>query len=221
METQKSFNFSFATSTIKIKPDAKRIKQYDLYYKKYLLISIILGVLSSLAIYFTYSLYASSHYIWGSILGLITLILLFFTSATYKSSRPGVYNSGLLTSAVIVNESPLYILALANLESTNPDKVTLGCQKLDVKDLPGHTIRVGERIPCISMFGGSDGDLHANFEPRPICWATERTSDIEDAISKIEDDEWEILERLIVKAKDLKTDTVFKLDADLNFIVTE
>lgn len=219
MTDDKILNFSVASSTVDIVPDKQRIKKYDLYYKGYIRFSLLHLFISVGTTYGLINLYLTNHYIWASLLVPVALIFLFFSYSMYNGSKPQVYNQGLLVPAVITSTHPLEIVALANLESSNPDGVTWGCKRIDIKALPDHSIMIGERVPCIALFSSPSDGIYTFFEPRPLTWATSDKANILNALQQIEPEEWELLNSVAKRVNELKINSLAKIDKDQNFVV--
>ena len=220
-EQKQKLSLSYATRKVNIVPDKNRVKKHDRYVKKYNKTFMICLLITSLVCYADIRLFASGHYIWASVLALGCLVLLFYTFAIFQASSPGVYNTGLLVPAIISNTEPLEILVLANMEMSDAANEAFALQRIQVKDLPGQSISIGAKIPCIAMFGGSNGELHGHFEPRPLCWATGQETDLKNAISMIEEKEWELFRSKLPVANDLELEKEVLLNANNEIIIAE
>ncbi len=167
-KTGKMLNLSTATYAMNIKPDEDQIKKFDEYRGKtntlkYTVIALVL-LFGGLSAY----LFQTGHWIFGSISVIITLLLLLFSLSIGNNSA---YESGLITPAIIIETNPIKIIALADMRSEeDQEKIILGCKKMTLKNLPNHHIKIGEKVPCVSLFSMAHKGYRQNFEPRPISW---------------------------------------------------
>ncbi len=213
----KSVNLSIASRAMNLKPDNEQIKQFDEHAKrtnkfrnKLILVLLFIGGLS---VY----LFTTGHWVFASILAVITLLVLFFTM---NISNTTVYESGLIIPAIIINTNPIKIITLADMRSdVDEQKLIWGCQKITLKNLPNHKIEIGEKIPCVSMFGMAIKGYSRHFEPRPLSWGFANPNYISEVVDLITNDdecpnfanEWEILEKLIdvMKTSDKENEVLF------------
>jgi hypothetical protein len=79
--------------------------------------------------------------------------------------------------------------------------------------------RLGEQVPCVSLFGQTteDGAVYLNFEPRPLAWGTDDQRVIVQARQAIDDDEWGLLPQLTAAyaASEKNDDGIAYFDANL------
>ncbi len=223
-------NLSAASRAMNIEPDEDQIEKFDEYEVKanplkYVALILTVGCLS-LSVYSFYT----GHWIWGSFLVPITLFLgmLSFSLGKGSVTKRIAYENGLIIPAIIIELNPIKIIALADMRSSSEqEKVIWGCQKMTINNLPNHKIEIGERIPCVSLFGMAVRGYRRHFEPRPISWGYKNEEFISKTIafiSKDNDDllfesEWVILEKLVDEMKGVKEEKeVVFFDATLNRI---
>ncbi|MBS9784046.1 DUF3239 domain-containing protein [Candidatus Gracilibacteria bacterium] len=226
-DTGENINFSIASRAMNIEPDKKQIKKFDEYAKQTTkfrnkLILVLLTILG-LSIY----LFVIGHWIWGSIVAVVGLLFMFFVVSINNTT---VYKNGLIVPAIIIDINPIKIIALANMCSEENQKLIWGCQKITLKNLPNHKIEVGEKIPCVTMFGIAIDGYRRHFEPRPISWGYKNPKYITEVVDLITNDdecpnfnnEWGILENLTNTMKEFeKENEVVFFDENLNKVEME
>ncbi|WP_327143535.1 DUF3239 domain-containing protein [Nocardia sp. NBC_01327] len=110
-----------------------------------------------------------------------------------------LYAAGELVPAVVSKtDGPgATLLALVDLAKPNADGPRYALVTRTVRALPGHRIRVGERVPAVTVridrAPGSVGDLWQSVSAMPIAWGTRDLNVIERARSEIREVEWELL----------------------------
>lgn len=214
----KVFNLSRATRAVNMLPDKKKLKKYDEYIAKYKTmawVSLLLGAgLVAVAIW----LWQSNHGIISVLTGIISLFPFWMAYTTSSAASGAAYESGLLVPAIIVNTQPVEILTLADMRSgsSSPNGPVWGCRRLRLKALPMHNLQPGERVPCAAFFGSSTDGIYAHYEPRPLCWATDDTHQIEAAVQEITREEWEILDILKEKVAAVTPDDVVYFNGNLS-----
>ncbi len=197
--TGKTFNFSQATRTSDIEVDAAWMKQHDeqrpqfmkLIWQRLVPGFILLGVAAVLYVY--------GHWVYGSIAILAALSLLFFACLYYNAAGSAAYTSGALLPAIVVRTAPIELLALANVDCSEEDAdldAQWAYKRFSVKRLPVHRVELGERVPCIALFGGAQDGRWTRFDPRPLCWATSDAAAIRRNIERIDDSEWDMLSHI-------------------------
>lgn len=189
------YGFSQASRALNLSPDLARLKKYDIYLKANTKTYNILTLLSLLTIAGTVLAFGTGHWIIGIITTIISLVLLFLLLLYRGLVKGGAYENGLLIPGMVSSVQPLELIALADMRS---DETTYtvpqwGCKKIEPEALPLHTLQVGEKVPCVAMFGMAGDGLRNNFEPRPVSWATADNRDIEQAIRAIDEEEWALL----------------------------
>lgn len=109
------------------------------------------------------------------------------------------YSTSELVPAIVAEIRPRGVTLLALVDRAVdrsagklPALATRSCEKI-----PGHELRVGERIPCVAVVGNRNtrrGDNTYQFiSPMPIAWATPDTAVIQRCITEIPAGEWERL----------------------------
>ena len=193
-----NLNLSHATRAVHITPDLERLAKYDEYPAK-----VRKQKLKNLAWFLIFAVptakLISMGYVWWSIIpGILSLWNLFWFIAHKNASPQAVYEKGLLCGAIIVNENPLQIAVMSEMQTSEDDPTCWGIKCFDVKELPLHKISKGERVPCSVMFGGAMpfSGLWGEMEPHPVCWATADVPVLEKAKQAIDENEWRTLETL-------------------------
>jgi hypothetical protein len=210
----KSMNLSVATRALHITPDLERLAKYDEYpakVRRQKLKNLLWFLIFAAP---TATLIAKGYEWWAIIPGVLAIWNLFWVVAYSNASPQKVYESGLLCGAIIVNENPLQIAVMAEMQTSEEAPVCWGVKRFDVKELPLHNIKTGERVPCSVMFGGAlpFGGVWSQMEPHPVCWATADTSLLERAGEAIDEDEWRTLSTLAGLAAE-RTDVDYSKDA--------
>lgn len=195
----KPLNFSQATLGSKITIEKKLIEKYDIYAakaKKTSKFAIFMSfILTSLSI----KLFLNGNWVIGIITIILALISLFLFFMFRGVAIGGAFESGLLVPGMIVNTNPIEIVVLANISNSEDEqKKQYACKKTKVK-LPLHQITLGEKVPCVAMFGGANNGIYTNFEPRPLVWACSSFEEITSEINRIDQSDWEYLD--VVKNK--------------------
>lgn len=209
----KSVNLSTATRALHITPDMERLARYDDYPEKARKIMWKQFAYAALFAVPTIVLIAKG-YIWWAILPALPCLWCLLIGFLHRNASPqAVYESGLLCGAIIVNESPLQIAVMSEMQTSETDPTCWGVKRFDVKELPLHTIKNGERVPCAVMFGGAMpfSGLWSMMEPHPVCWATADTALVEQARQTIDENEWRTLETLVSLAAE-RTDVDYSKD---------
>ena len=196
----KSFNLSQASRSTNVTPDLERLKKYDIYQEKSkkdklrtLMWCLVFGGITATLI--------SKGYVWWSILpGVIVLYNLFLLVMQLIASPSMAFSSGLLVPGLVVGVNPIKLLVLAEMQSGEDDPTCWGLKMLSLNDWPEAHPKIGDRVPCASLFGGSFKGVWMNMEPRPLIWGTGDPDVLSEALSSIEDHEWEVLDQLKDKA---------------------
>ena len=115
---------------------------------------------------------------------------------------------GVLNPAIIakIDGDNIGLLVLAEL--TTGSKIEWGIHSMQVKKLPGHEIKIGEKVPVTCSFLGDtiEGeDIFTSLIVTAIAWGTPDISVIRKSINSIPDIEWNALEQLIDR-HDYKSD---------------
>ncbi len=189
------YGLSQASRALNLCPDLARLKKYDIYLKANTKTYHILAALLLLMVSGTVLAFGTGHWIVGIVTGIVSLVLLFLWLLYRGLIKGGAYENGLLIPGMVSSVQPLELITLADMRSDETTYTTpqWGCKKIEPEALPLHTLQVGEKVPCVAMFGMAGDGLRNNFEPRPVSWATADNQDIEQAIRAIDEEEWALL----------------------------
>lgn len=218
-EQGESFNFSSASRAANFRPDIDRVKRYDIYQRKYTRLTRIVQGVGVLMGAWAVRLGTTGHGSWAVVVVVLALLILLIGYMIGRGANASIYASGLLIPAHIVALEPLQLVALAtmNNDEETTDEI-YGIRRVTLTELPGHTLRVEERIPCAAGFGGSNLGGWGYFEPRPLVWATDDPAIIQGATEAIPDAEWNRLTQLTRRLPDLTDEHIAFYGADLTFI---
>lgn len=160
--------------------------------------------------------------IWGGIVAVVALLLLFMRIKKGRYSADfirGVYTKGLLTPAIVRKTEPLTILAFGTLTAHSDAPTRYGCMEFKVSALPGHKLKVGERIPCAAMYKpGATASYWGYFEVHPLCWATDDMNAVSQNAEHIPAEEWESLENLSKTLPSADINLLYTLDENFTYI---
>lgn len=112
-----------------------------------------------------------------------------------------------LVPAVVAEVRPRGVTLLALVDQavdrsagSMPALASRSCEKI-----PGHEVRVGERVPCVAVVGNRNargGDNTYQFiSPMPVAWATPDKAVLRRLIGEISGGEWEQLRQSIDKVE--------------------
>ena len=119
------------------------------------------------------------------------------------------YATSELVPAIVAEVRPrgLTLLALVDRAVDRsagklPALVTRSCEKL-----PGHEVKVGERVPCVAVVGnrsarGKD-NLYQFISPMPIAWATGDAAVLRRCAKEIPAGEWERLRQNLDRVEEI------------------
>jgi hypothetical protein len=197
-------NNSMASRAVNIEPDMRKMRQLDIYHQNYrkLLRGWGLAGLGLLAV--GVGLWYFGHPVWGSIFGVLALPVLFIASRLPQTLKGDAYRNGLLIPGIVSNLNPLTITCLTDVRTGDDENeaegIVWGVKEVVAPQLTVHPERLGEQVPCVSLFGETDtaGEIYLNFEPRPLAWGTDENSIIAQARQAIDDEEWGLLPPLSV-----------------------
>lgn len=223
-------NGSVATRAVNLEPDMQRVRRYDIYHHRYRSLLKTWGGAGLALLAVGVALCWFGHPWWGSLPILLSLPVLFIAARLPQTLRGDAYRNGLLIPGVITNLAPLTLLCVTDIrtssgeddenEAAGASPVFWGAKEVVIEQLPLHPAQVGEQVPCVSLFGGSDeeGEYYLNFEPRPLVWGTDSVNSIEQARDAIDDEEWLLLPLLAraYASAEKNEDGVAYFDADLN-----
>lgn len=146
--------------------------------------------------------------------GLTFLLIIIQNKDNAKSYLRLVYEEGVATPAIVTKTEPLTVYALGNLDYSGENQI-YGLKWFELGKIPGHQLRVGERVPCAAMFDESkERSQFRRFRIHPYCWATGRKEVLEEKILEIGEKEWELLKRAYEKHNDLEHLEILELKPD-------
>ena len=213
-------NNSVASRAVNIELDMRKVRRLDIYHLNYskLLRGWGLAGLGLLAV--GVGLWYFQHQIWGSVFGVLALPVLFIASRLPQTLKGDAYRNGLLIPGIISNLNPLTITCLTDIRTgDDTDEVLWGVKEVVVPKLTVHPERLGEQVPCVSLFGETDaeGEHYTNFEPRPLAWGTDDNGIIAQARQAIDEEEWLLLPQLAVAygSSEKNDNGIAYFDADL------
>ena len=120
----------------------------------------------------------------GNLALLVFFAALFFLNRICKGMAR-IFENGLLTPGVVVSESPLQFVVLANMNTGFGDGA-LAVQRFKVDRLPSHPNKVGTRFPCVSYFqDGPEVEVYGSFSAEPLSFATGRRKVLDSRLEKI------------------------------------
>ena len=89
-----------------------------------------------------------------------------------------------------------------------------GCQLCIVGDGDWRgRYRVGDRIPCSSMYGDRDEEvgIWRSMEILPLIWGTDNPADLRACVEAIDESEWCMLDELAPLTEGLETDVLYRI----------
>lgn len=193
----KSFNFSNASRTAQLTVNKALVNKYDEYHTRYIKLSWRYFGVFIIFLSIALKLYAGGHWAWALLPTLIALFAAFRFYTHRNAAGTSAYTSGLLVPAMVASTQPLELLALADVNATENEPPQWAYKHFAVNALPLHQPVVGERIPCVALFGGKVYDRWTNFEPRPLCWATDDAEVLKSNMEAIEEHEWNLLAGIV------------------------
>lgn len=198
-------NGSVATRAVNIDPDMDKVKRLDIFHSRYQWLLYYWGGIAATLLLVGGALCAFHHPVWGGILLALSLPVLFIALQLPQTLRGDAYRNGLLIPGIITSLEPLTITCLADVrtgaeESAEAPGVAWGVRQVVIKQLTVQPERLGEQVPCVSLFGATSQDeaYYVAFEPRPLAWGTDSAALIEQARKAIDDDEWLLLPPLAI-----------------------
>jgi hypothetical protein len=117
----------------------------------------------------------------------------------HRSSIDKLYADGELVPAVVSETHPSGVVLLALVDVSKPDttdpRYAFVIRK--VRDLPGHQMRAGERVPSVAVRTDRAprqvGERWQSVSAMPIAWGTRDGKVIERACAAINETEWRLL----------------------------
>ncbi len=224
MKWGETLNGTATERSIEYEVDHARVIQNDPFLKRNLKMKrIYLVALLMLASLIGKMLTKETGY-WTLIPGVVFLYVLFRYNLLRAVKPDSPYVSGMITPAMIVKTEPVTLAAMSLVNMNEGDEPVRGFKTFTVPDLPGQELRVGEKIPCSSLFGGPMplARVYSEFEPHPLCWATADKKVYEEAVEVISSElegEWEALEQVAAQLVDdpaVKKNKMVFLDENYN-----
>ena len=221
-------NNSMASSAMNIAPDVAQIEKYDTLKGPTTIIDYLVWVITALVAAGVIYLFLTGHWIIGALGVILTAFcaMVSYYTVTSTAAKQMTYEDGLLVPGMIVNLSPLEIIVLVNMCSSEDTPTTYGCKKIQVGSLPGHAIEVGEEVPCATLFLGSKDGCYQTFMPRPICWGYSDSEKIKSAAAAIFSEEdyesvgggWDALRQIAPVMANQAPEKIVLFNADLQVI---
>lgn len=193
---------SIATRGCRIKVDAKRLRRCDEHTasarrSRNLYLVLLLFLFGGMI-----WLFATGHWIWA----VIPLFGAVYTGLLSRAYQLVVdvdpYASGLLVPGTVVDPVQGKIVVLANVDCCDLENdlrqqrpAQWACRRICVKNLSPHQLKVGERVPCVALFGNPDETVqrYKFFNPYPLAWATADLEAINRDAERISQGEWNLL----------------------------
>jgi hypothetical protein len=193
-------NGSVATRAVNIDPNMQKVRRLDIFHHRYQSLLYYWGGMGVALLLAGSALCAFHHLVWGGILLVLSLPIFFIASQLPQTLRGDAYRNGLLIPGIISSLSPLTLTCLADIRtgdeaSADAPGIAWGVRQVIIKELTVQPARLGEQVPCVSLFGVTSQDeaYYTAFEPRPLAWGTDDGRLIEQARQAIEQEEWLLL----------------------------
>ncbi len=138
------------------------------------------------------------------------------------------YLLGKLVPGVIASLDPLRIVVMTETH-TDLSVPLWGVRTFRVKELPGHTLRLHEKVPCFVLFNrweGSGGSLYTAhwdlpgappYSVRPLCWAKPDPLYIQRTIRFIDPEDWDRVQQGVYLLKNPPSGVVLPENETLYF----
>ncbi|UGS42784.1 DUF3239 domain-containing protein [Pseudocitrobacter corydidari] len=204
-------NDSYAIRHLHFPINIKHSIRYNQEWHSDIIVIILLvttSILSTVLSYYFFDIKEGWRAITGGIFAIISLALfIFLLLAIHKTGKPHTFfKRGVLNPGIICHIGDGYVGILVLAELTI-NATSWGLVSLQAKRLPGHNLTLGERIPVTCCFIENDsGHAFAIAYALPIAWGTNDASVIQYGIDSIPQQEWDILEQLKKRYKDLDRD---------------
>jgi hypothetical protein len=233
-DSGKFLNASMATRAVNIKPDMRKVARLDTYHKSYRSLLIGWGLAGLALLAGGIVLWLLQHQVWGGFLIALALPVLYTASRFPQTLKGDAYRNGLLIPGIITNLTPLTLTCLTDVRTDDEDDyqepedvaqnarggIVWGVRQVVIHQLSVQPERLGEQVPCVSLFGetNDEGVFYTNFEPRPLAWGTDDAHVIEQARQAIEDAEWLLLPPLALayETSEKNDNGIAYFDAGLN-----
>ncbi len=183
-----------------IEVDPDRVRKYDSYWRAETRLLHVISASFLLLLCLIVGLYCNSHWIIASLLLLPLAFagLMAFAFRKIRLKRPDqAFETfdGRLAPGLIIKTSPLTIVVLGDLRNDAVEP-RYGVQSIEIENLPDHSLKVGERVPCCLIYAADEdeSDYWGNFEAQPVCWATDDQEKLAELKAAIAPWFWEKLE---------------------------
>jgi len=136
----------------------------------------------------------------GYIFGFLAVVL--FVALSLLTKRIAfIFNNGLLVPGIVVEEGPLVLAVLANMDTAMEDEPVWAIKRLELSNLPCAEGVIGEVIPCVAGFQGEGLVAWDDFDADPLSFATANIEDLKKNVARIDKEEIEILQKYIEEKK--------------------
>lgn len=185
-----------------IVPDKSRVYKYDKFLTKGRRNTVTSNIYTFILVGITIFLIIKGvAFIWIALFCLFTLLSFLFSMPKADNRLKVVYEESSLYPAVVIELKPIKLLVMARV--TNEEKnIVWGVTTVIANGLPIDNLEIGTRIPCCVLYGLRQDEKTKfcnDIEVHPICWATGDKLVLNNAISRIDIQEWNFLEKLINK----------------------
>lgn len=196
-------NDSFSTNAPHVQASAWRILRYDREFRAMAGSALVLVLIEGALLAGAVVLFLTGHWILGSLAALLALPLL-KTAIIVSIYMPkglmmvkSMYRNALLTPGIVVSANPLRLACLAAMGNGMGGDFW-GLKVIETGDIPLHDGRVGEVVPCVSVFeSGDEVERWADFTPRPISWGTADPAEVRRCLAKLDQDELKRAKELV------------------------
>lgn len=116
-----------------------------------------------------------------------------------------MYSEHELVPAVVSAVRPrgFTLLALVNLTRNREQPAKWALVPRRAQHLPGHSIKVGEQVPCVAVTDASKMSQYwQKVQPVPIAWAARDTEVLKRAERTISQAEWQLLKKNIKRSEE-------------------
>lgn len=194
----------------RIVADRKRVRKYDFHAAESRILCFGYLLTTVLLLGGAIWLYAAGHWIWGLLPSLISLLSGAMAIALYRAIVPNPYESGALVPGIVTDPELREVVVLADVATVSLDDMLektaaeerpreqWACRRMRMKQLSPHQLKVGERVPCVALFGSpnEEKERYELFNPYPLAWATGDPEAIRREERRIDSREWDLLCRM-------------------------
>jgi hypothetical protein len=111
-----------------------------------------------------------------------------------------ICENAVLTTSIVISESPVEILALVNMDTGFSEEPVLALKTIRyAKKIPCYVCRVGQVIPCVSSFQGEELETWDGFHPWPLSFATGDTNALQKNLDLLDADDIALLRDCIAR----------------------